>query len=204
VPVGLDQKPHIEVAREIARKCNHLYATKFPIPEFFNISGDYIPSLTGEGKMSKTVPGSYINLSDDLETIEKKVAKIPTDSGKGEIRELKENNKDQDLSYFDTSGQESKGVKSLMTLVELFVGQDTRKSFEADYQKDGLRYAVIKKELAKSIYQELQPIQERRRELAKQKDYLFALIDNGNQRARTVAEKTIAEVKKQFGLAITT
>lgn len=205
VPVGADQKPHIEVAREIARKCNNLYGTKFPLPNFFNLSGEYVPSLTGEGKMSKTVAGSYINLSDDLKTIEKKVAKIPTDSGKGEIRELEaESDQHQDIVYIDDSGQTSKGVKSLMSLIELFAGQEKRKEYEAEYKKDGLRYAVIKKNLAKLIYEELLPIQERRRELAKRTDYLANIIEDANQKARNVAEQTIAEVKEKFALSIVT
>ena len=202
VPVGVDQKPHIEVAREIARKINGLYGTQFPIPKFFNTTGEYVPSLTGEGKMSKSVPGSYINLDDDLATIEKKVARIPTDSGKGEIRKLEaEGDQHHDLVYIDDHGQESKGVKTLMILVELFAGKASRKEYEAAYQKNGLRYATIKKDLAKLIYQELQPIQERRRELVKKKDYLADVIATGNQQASMVARATMAEVKEKFALS---
>src|SRR3990167_11492041 len=60
VPVGIDQEPHLEVAREIAKKMNNVYKTDFPEPQRFSSGGDYIPSLTGEGKMSKTVEGSYV------------------------------------------------------------------------------------------------------------------------------------------------
>jgi tryptophanyl-tRNA synthetase len=202
VPVGVDQKPHIEVAREIARKCNNLYGTEFPLPNFFNISGEYIPSLSGEGKMSKSVEGSYINLSDDLATIEKKIAKIPTDSGKGEVRELEaESDSHQDMVYFDASGQESKGIKTLMILVELFAGSTLRKEYEASYQKQGLRYADIKKNLAKLIFDELLPIQEKRAKLAQKSDYVKTVIEDGNQKARDEAEKTIIEVKEKIGLS---
>ena len=202
VPVGLDQKPHVEVAREIARKCNNLYGTQFPLPKFFNISGEYIPSLTGEGKMSKSVEGSYINLSDDLATIEKKIAKIPTDSGKGEVRELEaESDSHQDMVYFDDNDQESKGVKTLMILVELFAGSSLRKEYEVSYQKQGLRYAEIKKNLAKLIYEELLPIQEKRAKLAKKSDYVKTIIEDGNQKARNVAQETVTEVKDKFGLS---
>ena len=58
VPVGIDQEPHLEIAREIARKMNDTYGTKFPEPVRFATSGEYIPSLSGEGKMSKSVEGS--------------------------------------------------------------------------------------------------------------------------------------------------
>jgi len=61
VPVGIDQEPHLEVAREIARRFNQDYGTDFPEPKRFATEGEYIPSLTGEGKMSKSVEGSFIN-----------------------------------------------------------------------------------------------------------------------------------------------
>jgi tryptophanyl-tRNA synthetase len=85
VPVGIDQEPHLEVAREIARKMNEKYGTDFPEPKRFATKGEYVPSLLGEGKMSKSVEGSYINLTDDLETIKEKLASAPTDSGKGDL-----------------------------------------------------------------------------------------------------------------------
>ena len=84
VPVGLDQEPHMEIAREIARKFNSIYGTEFPEPQRFVTKGEYIPSLSGEGKMSKSVEGSYINLTDDLETIRVRLAGAPTDNGRGD------------------------------------------------------------------------------------------------------------------------
>ena len=81
VPVGIDQEPHLEIARQIARKFNSVYGETFPEPRRFKTEGEYVPSLTGEGKMSKSVEGSFINLTDDLATIKAKLAKVPTDSG---------------------------------------------------------------------------------------------------------------------------
>ncbi|KKS76704.1 MAG: Tryptophan-tRNA ligase, partial [Parcubacteria group bacterium GW2011_GWB1_42_9] len=69
VPVGDDQLPHLEVAREVARKMNEKYGTDFPEPEQFKTEGHYVPSLTGEGKMSKSVGGSYISLASTLSEI---------------------------------------------------------------------------------------------------------------------------------------
>src|SRR5258708_5222998 len=66
VPVGIDQEPHLEIAREIARKMNQEYKTDFPEPQRFATKGEYIPSLKGEGKMAKSVAGSYILLTDNL------------------------------------------------------------------------------------------------------------------------------------------
>ena len=102
VPVGIDQEPHLEVSREIARKMNSIYGTNFPEPTSFKTKGEYVPSLLGEGKMSKSVEGSSINLTDDLNTIKKKLASAPTDSGKGD------------------KVPEKGGVAGLLTFVELF------------------------------------------------------------------------------------
>jgi len=201
VPVGIDQEPHLEVAREVARKFNATYGSHLPEPQRFKTSGEYIPALSGEGKMSKSVPGSYINLSDDLTTIEKRVAKIPTDSGKGEIRELEaESDKHDDLLYFD-QGKESKGVKTLLTLVELFSGENLRRQYEVAYEGEGLRYGDIKKDLAQAIYQELKPIQARRAEILAQPDYVAQVIKTGQEKAQLVAKKTMIEVKSKLGLA---
>lgn len=84
VPVGDDQLPNLEIAREVARKMNEKYGTDFPEPEQFKSQGHYVPSLTGEGKMGKSVEGSFISLTDDLKTVKNKLAKVPTDTGKGD------------------------------------------------------------------------------------------------------------------------
>src|SRR5581483_3736620 len=142
VPVGIDQEPHLEVAREIARRMNDLYGTDFPEPVRFKTTGEYIPSLTGEGKMSKSVEGSYINLTDELETITKKVAKIPTDSG----------------TTGGTIPQEG-GVANLFTLVKLFLPKETFIAFVENYREGKIRYSEMKSVLSNAIYQELQPFQ---------------------------------------------
>src|SRR3989344_1228815 len=78
VPVGIDQEPHLEVMREIARKFNSMFGDTFPEPVRFKTPGEYVPSLSGKGKMSKSVEGSYINLTDDSTTIKQKLARVPT------------------------------------------------------------------------------------------------------------------------------
>ena len=180
VPVGIDQEPHLEVAREIARRFNQDYGTDFPEPKRFATSGEYVPSLTGEGKMSKSVEGSYINLTDDLETIESKIAKIPTDSGLG----------------IEIAG----GVKSLFEFVELFEGKEKRDNLETQYKNSGVRYGDIKKELSEAIFKELQPIQEKRRGLENNPDYVNKVIAEGAEKARKLAQETIDEVREKMGL----
>lgn len=180
VPVGIDQEPHLEVAREIARRMNQDYGTDFPEPQRFKTEGEYVPSLLGEGKMSKSVEGSYINLTDNLETIRSKIAKIPTDSGQGS----------------EIIG----GVKVLMDFVELFQGKGKREELEGLYRSSGIRYSEIKKELSEVIYRELEPIQKRRAELEADSDYVDRVITEGAEKARKVASETVAQVKEKMGL----
>lgn len=182
VPVGIDQEPHLEVTREVARKMNDTYGTDFPEPKRFATKGEYVPSLTGEGKMSKSVEGSYINLTDDLETIRKKLASAPTDSGVGK--------------KVPTEG----GVANLLKFVELFEGEEKRKHYEKLYTSDGIKYSELKEELADAIYKELEPIQKRRSELEKNPEYVDKVLKEGIEKARKVAEVTIKEVKKKMGL----
>jgi len=182
VPVGLDQEPHLEVAREIARRLNQDYDTDFPEPQTFKTTGEYVPSLTGEGKMSKSVEGSYINLTDDLETIKGKLAKAPTDSGKGTLDKM------------------SAGVSSLLAFVKLFQGEEKRKEYEDKYQREGIRYGDLKKELSEAIYKQLQPIQEKRKELESKPQEVDKIIEDGNEKARIIAKETVKEVREKMGL----
>lgn len=195
VPVGIDQEPHLEVAREIARRFNQDYGTDFPEPVRFKTEGEYVPSLTGEGKMSKSVEGSYINITDSLEDIQKALASATTDSGRGVV-ELNGQRK----FYRNESGKESLGVSSLLTFVELLQGKEKREGYEKAYQADGIRYKELKSELADSIFELLKPLQEKRRELEKNKEYVDKVIQEGAEKARAVARKTVLEVREKMGL----
>lgn len=183
VPVGIDQEPHLEIAREIARRMNQDYGTDFPEPTRFKTEGEYVPSLSGEGKMSKSVEGSYINLTDDLETIKKKLAKAPTDSGTtgGPI---------------PTSG----GVASLFTLLRLFASTEIVKQFEQDYADGKIRYGDMKSVLAEAIDKELQPLQEKRKQFEENPLEVDRIIKEGNEKATIIAAETMKEVKEKMGL----
>ena len=182
VPTGIDQEPHLEVSREIARKMNSVYGTDFPEPQRFVTEGEYVPALTGEGKMSKSVEGSYVNLTDDLEMIKKRLTGAPTDSGKGE------------------KVPEKGGVANLLTFVGLFRGSKKRDEYEMAYKGSGIRYSELKEGLAKAIYEELKPIQEKRRVFEKDPDLVERILAKGAQRAREVARDTLDETKKKMGL----
>lgn len=183
VPVGIDQEPHLEIAREIARKMNSEYGMDFPEPKRFATSGEYVPSLMGEGKMSKSVEGSYINLTDELAVIKKKLAGAPTDSGKGE--------------KVPSEG----GVANLLKLVELFEGEKRRQEYEKMYVGEGVRYGDLKAELAEAIDKEISPIREKRAELEKNPEYVDQVIEQGAKKARVIANKTVKEVKEKMGLS---
>ncbi len=182
VPCGLDQEPHLEVARDVARKMNEAFGTDFPLVQRFETVGEYVPSLLGSGKMSKSVEGSSITLMDDLALIKKRLSAAPTDSGKGD--------------KVPTEG----GVTNLLKFVELFQGKERKAEYERMYLSDGIRYGDLKNELADAIYQELAPIQARRKELEADPEYVDRVIIGGAERARAIASVTVAEVKQRMGL----
>lgn len=179
VPVGIDQEPHLEVAREIARRFNQDYGTDFPEPKRFETEGAYVPSLTGEGKMSKSVEGSYINLTDDLETIRKKIRSIPTSSSVG--------------------GEKTGGIETLFNLLGLF-DKDGSPAFETMFNDGTLQYVKLKDHLAEKIFAELEPLQKRRAEIMADSSYVDRVIEDGARKAREVTTQTIKEVKEKMGL----
>ncbi len=190
VPIGKDQEPHLEVTREIARKFNSMFpstssgrsAETFPEPFSFTTPAQYVPSLLGEGKMSKSVEGSYIALTDDLETIRAKVAKIPTDVGKGE--------------KFPTEGP----VVNFVNFVELFLGHDRAMQLREVYKGEGIKYRGVKEELAQAIYAELKPIQERRKYYENHPEEVDRILGEGRDYARRIASETLREVREKMGL----
>lgn len=182
VPVGVDQEPHLEVAREIAQKMNKQYGTSFPLPYRFKTKGEYVPSLTGEGKMSKSIEGTYISLVDDFSTIREKLASVPTDIGRGKTIPKKG------------------GVATLLKLVELFEGIKRRRQYEEQYLGNGIKYNEMKEELANNIYQHLKVFQERRERLKKNQKYVNDILKKGASIAREIAGKTVQEVKDAMGL----
>lgn len=182
VPVGIDQEPHLEVTREIARKFNQMFGETFPEPKRFATEGEYVPSLTGEGKMSKSVEGSYINLTDDLETIKRKLAKVPTDSG-------------------TLGGQipQSGGVGNLFILAYLFGGKELHQKYVQDYKNKIIRYSDMKTDVANAIFKEFEPIQEKRRYFEENPKIVDDIVKEHAEKCREIAQATIKEVKDKMG-----
>lgn len=179
VPVGIDQEPHLEVAREIARKMNEKYGLDFPEPKSFATKGKYIPSLKGEGKMSKSVDGSYINLTDSLDEIRKKIRSIPTATVAG--------------------GEMTPGVKALFAFSNLFM-PDQEGQYKSKFENGSLQFGEMKDVLAEAIYKELKSLQEARKKFESDPAETERIIKDGAQRAREIASKTVSEVKKAMGL----
>jgi len=187
VPVGIDQEPHLELTREVARKFNRMFPLTssgraiFPEPQRFATPGEYVPSLTGQGKMSKSVAGSFIELTDSLDIIHHKLAKVPTDVGRGK--------------RVPSEG----GVAALLALVELFEGRKRRQNYEKQYLGLGIKYAVLKNEVAKSIYQDLKPIQKRRAYYQTKPKLVAEILSEGRQYCSQIARRTLQETKKAMG-----
>ena len=183
VPVGIDQEPHLEVAREIARRFNSMFGETFPEPERFKTDGEYVMSLTGEGKMGKATEGSYISLTDDLETIKKRLAAVPTDSGTigGEV-------------------PKTGGVATLFQLLNLFERQDLHTKYTRDYNDGKIRYSEMKDELADIIFKGLSPIRDKRKEFEGRPELVDKIIEESLVKCRARAEETMKEVREKIGL----
>lgn len=183
VPVGVDQEPHLEVTREIVRKFNSMFGETFPEPKRYKTSGEYIPSLTGEGKMGKSVEGSYINLTDDLETIKKRLAKVPTDSG-----------------TIGGSIPQTGGVGALFALMYQVGGAEAHQKYVQAYKEKTIRYSEMKAELAELIYKELEPLQKKRKTFEDNPAVVDKILEETNERCRGLAEDTMKEVRQKMGL----
>lgn len=180
VPVGVDQEPHLEVAREIARRMNQDYGTNFPEPQRFATKGGYVPSLTGEGKMSKSVEGSFINLTDSLDEIRAKVRAVPTAT--------------------EVGGEMSARLQALFAFYDLF-DAEKGESFKQQFADGSLRFVDLKDTLAEIIFASLEPLQTRRQEIESNPAYVDRVIAEGAEKAGEIARATMQEVKEKMGLA---
>ncbi|MFC1921596.1 tryptophan--tRNA ligase [Chloroflexota bacterium] len=184
VPVGDDQKQHVEITRDIAQRFNSIYGETFVIPEA--VIPDVGARIMGlddpTNKMSKSETGSNhaINLLDTPEVIKGKVSRATTDS----LREI----------CFD---EDRPGVNNLLVIYELFTGKN-RKDIEAHF--DGKGYADLKRELGEVVIEGLAPLQKRYQELTADAGYIDSLLAEGADKARPLAEKTLALVKERVGL----
>ena len=183
VPVGDDQKQHLELARDIAERFNGLYGETFRIPEpYIGKKGAKILSLQEpEKKMSKSDPNqkAFISLTDPEDVIVKKIKSAVTDS---EAR-----------VYYSES---KPGVSNLMTIYSCCTGKDYA-AIEAEF--DGRGYGDFKAAVAEAVAEELRPLREEYEHLLADKAYIEKCAAEGAEKAAYLARKTLRKVMKKVG-----
>ncbi len=186
VPVGNDQKQHIELTRNIAERVNNKYGKTFIVPDGrFLKSGARVMALDDPtSKMSKSAENEFsrISLLDSPAKIKKAIMRATTDS-EGEVR-------------FDVENKP--GISNLLSIYSAFSGKDID-TLVGEYQGHG--YGDLKKDLVEVVVEQLAPIQERFNEIRNSQELLDILKD-GADRANAIAERTIQRVKNKFGLGL--
>lgn len=184
VPVGKDQKQHLEITRDIAQRFNSIYGDVFTIPEpYFGKQGARIMSLQSpDKKMSKSDENvnASIYLLDDPDTIRRKFKRAVTDS-EGQI------------AY----REEQPGVRNLL---DIYCACTNKTPEEAVKEFEGQGYGTLKEAVGESVVAILQPLQERYAELMKDKSYIDGIIKENGEKASYFANKTLRKVQKKIGL----
>lgn len=184
VPVGEDQKPMIEQTNEIVRafnrtyKCEVLVEAEAVVPTIARL-----PGIDGSAKMSKTL-GNTIFLSEDKDSLVKKVKKMYTDPNHIRIEDPGTVEGNPVFTYLDAFGTDRAKINEL----------------KAHYQKGGLGDMKVKMYLLDELVAFLEPIQKRRKELEKDKDQVLAILKKGTERTIERAEKTLKLVKEAMKL----
>ncbi|MDO4594816.1 MAG: tryptophan--tRNA ligase [Tissierellia bacterium] len=183
VPVGEDQTQHMELARDLAIRFNHKYSDTFKIPEAFidKEMGKIYSLKNPEIKMSKSDPdkNSYILLIDDENTIKKKIRGAVTDDCRN-------------FAYSD----EQKGLKNLINIYHSF----TKKPIDDIVREySGENYSTFKDDLGIVICENLLPIQKKYNEILSDKNYLEKIYNEGRQKAKYEARKTLSKVYRKVG-----
>jgi tryptophanyl-tRNA synthetase len=181
VPVGKDQKQHVEIARDLAGKFNRVYGEVFKLPEpYIPKDFGYIIGTDGENKMSKSY-GNVINFFADEKTIKKQVMGIKTDSTP--LEAPKDPEKDQVFKYYS-----------------YFASDEEINSLAEKYRAGGFGYGDAKKLLFEKILDHFKPFRQKREELKNNLDYVRSVLKQGADKAGKVASKTTEEVRKAVGL----
>ena len=201
VPVGKDQEQHLEIARNYANRFNFRYGAEvFPEPYAFNFGETLarVPSLDGEGKMSKSENQmATLYLADDDETIRKKIMKAKTESGSGKTLGGPE---DGGGGTVEGKGGMPDAVANLFQLLRLVAGNDVVEKFEADYAAGTIRYGDMKKELAEGMVKFIAPIRERATSILHDEVYVRRVMEQGAAKARASAQVTVGMAKEAIGL----
>jgi tryptophanyl-tRNA synthetase len=180
VPVGQDQKQHIEVTRDIAAKFNNIYGETFVLPEEHILkSVAVVPGIDGR-KMSKSYDNT-IEIFEPENKVKKKVMRIVTDSTPVEEP------KDPDTC-------------NAFALLRLVADENELADWEQKYREGGVGYGTIKKRVVELLHEYFRPFRQKREELDNNSDYVEQVLCDGAQRARAVAAKTMQRVRDAVGL----
>ncbi|KHD44594.1 tryptophan--tRNA ligase [Streptococcus hongkongensis] len=189
VPVGNDQKPMIEQTREIVRSFNNTYHTNCLVePEGLypeNEGAGRLPGLDGNAKMSKSL-GNGIYLSDDADTVRKKVMSMYTDPNHIRVEDPGKIEGNMVFHYLDIFGKEEDKADI--------------QAMKEHYQNGGLGDVKTKRYLLEILERELAPIRQKRLEYANDMGEVFRMLEKGSQKAQAVAAQTLSEVKKAMGI----
>ena len=184
VPVGVDQKQHLEITRDIAERFNNIYGDVFTIPEaYIGKKGAKIMSLQEPGKkMSKsdTNANATILLLDDTDTIIRKFKRAVTDS-------------ESEVRY----AEEKPGISNLMDIYSAVTGKAYE---EIEKEFAGKGYGDFKLAVGETVADHLKPLQERYEQLMKDKAYIESMIKQNDEKAAYYANKTLRKVQKKVGL----
>jgi len=184
VPVGEDQRQHLELTRTLARRFNHDYGETFVVPEPMILStGARVMALDEpQEKMSKSSPrpSSYISLLDEPDTVRKKIRRAKTDSG-SEV----------------TATEDKPAIANLLGIYAAMTGE---KVSHVERRYEGKGYGDFKKGLGEVVAEGLTPIRERALELLDDPAELDRLLDAGAEKARETARPTLAEARTRMGL----
>ena len=187
VPVGEDQKQHVELTRDVAQRFNNLYGETFKIPEPF------VPKV-GARVMDLLNPTSKMSKSDDVGNGRVVIMEAPEDI----MRKFKRAVTDCDTEHCVRYDPENKpGVANLMSIYAAVTG----KTFpEIELEFDGLGYGAFKPAVGEAVVETLRPIREEAQKIMKDKAYLEGLCRQGAERASYIANKTLRKVYKKVGL----
>ena len=185
VPVGEDQKQHVEITRDIAERFNKIYGETFKIPQAYiqGVAARVMGLQDPTSKMSKSskLENDSIFLNDEPDVILKKFKKSVTDS--------------ENIVRFDKENKP--GISNLMSIYSAITGK-SKEEIEKEFEGKG--YGDFKVAVANAVIEELKPLQEKYKELINNPDYLEKIYREGAERAYKIAHKTLEDVYKKIGM----
>jgi len=181
VPVGVDQLPHLELSREIARRFNHIYKDVFPEPQALLTEIPKVPGIDGR-KMSKSY-GNAIYVSDTPEEVRKKIKVMVTDPAR--VKKTDPGSVDKCTAFVFHS---------------IYTPEEEREGITKACAEAAVGCVECKKRLADYMLEHLEPLYTKREELLGRPDFLMDVISEGDRQAKKVAEQTLTEVRDAIGI----